>query len=68
MIGRGYDRLVAGRRVLVIDDVVNAGFSIRGTIEAVRACSGEVDTVAAVCNRGALAAEKIGVDRLAQPD
>ncbi|HEX3910672.1 MAG TPA: phosphoribosyltransferase family protein [Solirubrobacteraceae bacterium] len=64
VIRRGYDRLVAGRKVLVVDDVVNTGFSIRGTIEAVRACAGEVTTAATVCNRGALAPEQIEVTRL----
>jgi orotate phosphoribosyltransferase len=64
VIRRGYDRLVAGRRVLVVDDVVNTGFSIRGTIEAVRSHDGVVTIAATVCNRGALAAAKIGVERL----
>jgi orotate phosphoribosyltransferase len=34
---RGYDRIVAGKRVLVVDDVVNTGQSIRQTVAAVRA-------------------------------
>jgi orotate phosphoribosyltransferase len=64
VIKRGYDRIVAGRRVLVVDDVVNTGFSIRGTIEAVRSHGGLVEIAASVCNRGALAPERIGVERL----
>jgi orotate phosphoribosyltransferase len=64
VIRRGYDKLLAGRSVLVVDDVVNTGFSIRGTIEAVRACGGDVRLAAAVCNRNALAPEQIGVERL----
>ena len=64
VIKRGYDRLVSERRVLVVDDVVNTGFSIRGTIEAVRSYGGIVDIAASVCNRGALAPERIGVTRL----
>jgi orotate phosphoribosyltransferase len=64
VIRRGYDKLVAGRSVLVVDDVVNTGFSIRGTIEAVGACGGEVAIAASVCNRGALAPEAIGVEQL----
>jgi orotate phosphoribosyltransferase len=64
VIKRGYDSIVAGRRVLVVDDVVNTGFSIRGTIDAVRANGGLVTTAASVCNRGALAPERIGVERL----
>jgi orotate phosphoribosyltransferase len=64
VVKRGYEQLVAGRRVLVVDDVVNTGFSIRGTIEAVRAHGGDVREAAAIVNRGALAAEAIGVDEL----
>jgi orotate phosphoribosyltransferase len=64
VIRRGYDRLVSGRRVLVVDDVVNTGFSIRGTIDAVRSHAGVVEVAASVCNRGALAPEQIGVERL----
>jgi orotate phosphoribosyltransferase len=64
VIKRGYDRIVADRRVLVVDDVVNTGFSIRGTIEAVRAHGGSVEVAASVCNRGALAPERVGVARL----
>jgi orotate phosphoribosyltransferase len=33
---RGYDRLVVGRRVLVVDDVVNTGLSVRQTAAAVQ--------------------------------
>ncbi len=64
VVRRGYDRLVRGRRVLVVDDVVNTGFSIRGTIEAVSSHDGEVTVAACVCNRGALAPQQIGVQRL----
>jgi orotate phosphoribosyltransferase len=61
---RGYDRLVRGRTVLVVDDVINTGFSIRGIIDAVRACGASVSVAATVCNRGQLTAEQLGVDEL----
>jgi orotate phosphoribosyltransferase len=64
VLRRGYERLVPGRQVLVVDDVVNTGFSIRGSIEAVRAHGGEVSAAAAVVNRGALEPAAIGVDEL----
>jgi orotate phosphoribosyltransferase len=64
VLRRGYDRLVAGRNVLDVDDVVNTGFSIGGVIAAVRASGGAVDAAACVCNRGALTAEDLGVKRL----
>lgn len=64
VLRRGYDRLVAGRKVLVVDDVINTGFSIRGVIDAVRSCRGDVTVAASVCNRGALTADRLGVQRL----
>jgi len=64
VLRRGYDRLVAGRRVLVVDDVINSGFSIRGVTEAVRASGGTVEMAASVCNRGALTAARAGVAEL----
>jgi orotate phosphoribosyltransferase len=36
VLRRGYDRVVCGKRVLVVDDIVNTGLSLRQTGEAVR--------------------------------
>jgi orotate phosphoribosyltransferase len=58
---RGYDRLVAGRRVLVVDDVVNTGHSVRQTVAAVRAAGATVPAVAAIVDRGNVDAAGIGV-------
>jgi orotate phosphoribosyltransferase len=64
VLKRGYDRLVVGKQVLVVDDVINTGFSIRGIIDTVRANGGTVDMAGSVCNRGALTPAAIGVDEL----
>jgi orotate phosphoribosyltransferase len=61
---RGYDRLVAGRRVLVVEDVLNTGGSVRQAVAAVRAAGGEVVAVAVLCNRGAVTAADLGVPAL----
>jgi orotate phosphoribosyltransferase len=58
---RGYDRLVARRRVLVVEDVLNTGESVRKAVAAVRAAGGEVVAVAALCNRGGVTAAHLGV-------
>jgi orotate phosphoribosyltransferase len=52
VLKRGYDRLVAGKRVLVVDDVINTGESVAETGAAVKAAGGQVATVAAICSRG----------------
>ena len=60
---RNFDHLVAGRRVLVVDDVVNTGHSVRQTVAAVRAAGGTVPGVAAIVHRGNVDAAGIGVEQ-----
>jgi orotate phosphoribosyltransferase len=62
---RGYDRLVAGRRVLVVEDIVTTGGSVRQAVAAVRAAGGEVVMAAVLCNRGGVTAADLGVPALA---
>jgi orotate phosphoribosyltransferase len=58
---RGYDRLVANKRVLVVDDVVNTGLSIRQTVEAVKTAGGHVVAAGALVHRGNVDAAGLGV-------
>lgn len=58
---RGYDRLVKGRRVIIVDDVVNSGLSMRQAAEAARRAGGEVVAAAAFVDRGNIDAAGIGV-------
>lgn len=60
VIKRGYDKLIAGKKVLVVEDILTTGGSVKKTVEAVRAIGGEVAGVAALCNRGGVTAEDIG--------
>jgi orotate phosphoribosyltransferase len=60
---RGYDRVVAGRRVLVVDDIVNTGLSLRQTAEAVRGAGGLLAGAACLVSRGNVDAAGLGVDR-----
>ncbi len=53
---RGYDQLLAGQQVVVVDDVVNTGHSLRETAEAVRRAGGTVVAGAAFVDRGNLGA------------
>jgi len=55
---RGYDVLVKGKKVLVVDDIVNGGQSVRQTSEAIRAAGGTVCGIACYVDRGNLAADE----------
>ncbi len=61
---RGYDKIVSGKRVLVVEDVLNTGGSVVKTIQAVRNAGGEVVVVGALCNRGGVTAKELGVPYL----
>jgi orotate phosphoribosyltransferase len=63
VLRRGYDRLISGKRVLVVDDIVNTGLSLRQTAEAVRGAGGEVVGSACLVSRGNVNAAGLGVDR-----
>jgi orotate phosphoribosyltransferase len=58
---RGYDKLVRGKRVVVVDDVMNTGLSVKQTAETVRAAGGEVVAAACLVHRGNVDAKGIGV-------
>lgn len=64
VIKRGYDAYVADRRVLLVEDILTTGSSIRATAEAVRRAGGTIVGVAAICNRGKCTAESLGVPKL----
>lgn len=64
VIKRGYDKLIRGKRVLVVEDIINTGGSVKKVVEAVIKTGGKVVGVAALCNRGGVTAEGIGIPKL----
>lgn len=66
VIKRGYDKHIRGKRVLVVEDILTTGGSVRSTVEAVRIIGGTVLGVAALCNRGTSTAESLDVPKLNQ--
>ncbi len=58
---RGYGRLVVDKRVLVVEDTLTTGGSVREVVKAVRSAGGEVVAAGALCNRGNVMAEHLGV-------
>lgn len=61
---RGYDALIEGKRVLVVEDVLTTGGSARLVVEAVKAVGGQVVGVGALCNRGGITAADLGAPLL----
>lgn len=57
---RGYDRWVKGKRVLIVDDVVNTGHSIKQTVGAIEAAGGTVAGIACYVDRGNITAADLG--------
>ena len=62
---RRFDRVVSGKRVLVVDDIVNTGLSLRQTAEAVRGAGGLVVGAACLVSRGNVDADGLGAGRFA---
>jgi len=61
VIKRGYDKLIDHKHVLVVEDVLTTGGSVKKVINAVRACGGTVAGVGVLCNRGGITPENLGV-------
>lgn len=63
-IKRGYDKLVAGSAVLVVEDVLTTGGSAKEVIKAVRAIGGNVLGLGVLCNRGGITPRDMGISKL----
>lgn len=48
---RGYDKLIAGKRVLVVEDVMTTGGSVLKTVKSVKDAGGKVIAVCVLVNR-----------------
>ncbi len=60
VIKRGYDKLVAGKNVLVVEDILTTGKSVKMVVAAARAVGGTVVGVGALVNRGNVTAKDVG--------
>ena len=57
---RGYDEIVKGKNVLVVEDLTTTGGSIKKVIEVARAAGGKVIGAIAIVNRGSVTKEAVG--------
>lgn len=59
IIKRGYDKLITGKNVLVVEDVLTTGGSAKKVIEATRALGGNVVGLGVLCNRGGITPQDV---------
>ena len=59
IIKRGYDKLVAGKNVLVVEDVLTTGGSAKKVVEATRALGGNIVGLGILCNRGGITPQDV---------
>jgi orotate phosphoribosyltransferase len=57
---RGYDKYIADKNILVVEDILTTGGSVRQVIELVRSHHGNIIGVSALCNRGNVQPQDIG--------
>ena len=60
VIKRGYDKLIRKKRILVVEDILTTGGSVKKVVEQVRLNEGDIVGVAALCNRGQVQKETFG--------
>lgn len=60
VFNRGYDEFIAGRRFVVVEDVMTTGGSVLDLVELVREHGGEVVLVCAIWVRGDIGSEDVG--------
>lgn len=60
VIKRGFDQLIKGKRILVVEDLTTTGGSVKKVVEAARAAGAEVAGVIVLGNRGDVTAEMVG--------
>lgn len=59
VIKRGYDKLIVGKNVLVLEDILNTGGTAKKVVEATRVVGGNVIGVGVLCNRGGITAHDL---------
>jgi len=60
VIRRGYDKMIAGKRALAVEDLLTTGGSLRKVVEAARAAGAHIVGAAAIGNRGGVTKEAVG--------
>jgi len=60
VIKRGYDKICQNKRVLVVEDLLTTGGTVKKVVAVARKIPCDIVGVAALCNRGGITAEDLG--------
>ncbi|PWU03287.1 MAG: phosphoribosyltransferase [Candidatus Melainabacteria bacterium] len=60
IIKRGYDSVIPGKTVVVVDDLLTTGASSSKVIQGVRKLQGKVIGLSVICNRGSVEPQNVG--------
>jgi orotate phosphoribosyltransferase len=58
---RGYEKIVPNKNILIIEDILTTGSSIKKVVEMANKYGGKIQGVQSLCNRGAVKKEDVGV-------
>ena len=61
VVKRDYDKLIEGKRLLIVEDTVTTGNSMRKVVDVARFGDTQIVGAIAICNRGNVRAEDVGV-------
>lgn len=64
VVRRGYEKILPGKRTLIVEDVLTTGGSVKKVVEICKTLNAGVVGVAALCNRGGISAQDLGVKEL----
>jgi orotate phosphoribosyltransferase len=49
---RGYNKIIEGEKVVIVEDIITTGASVQKTIDAIKHCGGECVGILSIWNRG----------------
>jgi orotate phosphoribosyltransferase len=61
---RGYDKVIEGKSILLIEDIITTGNSVQQTINAIEECNGNIVGILAIWNRSGWEPEKYEIRSL----
>mgnify|MGYP001619465779 CR=1 FL=1 len=59
-IKRGYNEIIKGKKVLIVEDILNTGGSAKKIVELVKNSGAQLVGVSVLCNRGKVTAKELG--------